>query len=133
MDYIRRVNERAALGLAMARFHRKFDVLLTPTLPLSAFEAGLVAPPGTDQTDWAHWTPFTFPFNCAAASRFNSVRLHRRGAAGRLQIVAAKHQDSVILRVARAFEQLCPMRLPASPPHAVDRSTEKNNHELSAK
>jgi aspartyl-tRNA(Asn)/glutamyl-tRNA(Gln) amidotransferase subunit A len=29
-----------------------------------------------------------------------------------LQIVAAKHQDSVVLRVARAFEQLCPMRLP---------------------
>ena len=44
MDYMRRVNERAQLGLHMALFHREFDVLLTPTLPITAFETGLLAP-----------------------------------------------------------------------------------------
>jgi aspartyl-tRNA(Asn)/glutamyl-tRNA(Gln) amidotransferase subunit A len=108
------VNERAQLGLRMALFHREFDVLLTPTLPITAFETGLLAPAGTDQTDWAGWTPFSFPFNLTqqpAASipcGFTSARLPVG-----LQIVAAKYQDGLVLRVARAFEQLCPIQLPA--------------------
>ncbi len=114
MDYVRGVNERAQLGLHMALFHREFDVLLTPTLPLAAFEAGVLAPgDGTDQIDWAGWTPFSFPFNLTqqpAASvpcGFTSA-----GLPVGLQIIAAKYQDALVLRVARAFERLCPIRLP---------------------
>ena len=113
MDYVRRVNERAQLGLHMALFHRDFDVLLTPTMPLAAFDAGMLAPPGSDQNDWARWTPFSFPFNLTqqpAASipcGFTSA-----GLPVGLQIVAAKYQDALVLRVARAFEQLCPIQLP---------------------
>jgi aspartyl-tRNA(Asn)/glutamyl-tRNA(Gln) amidotransferase subunit A len=113
MDYMRRVNERAQLGLHMALFHREFDVLLTPTLPITAFETGFLAPTGSDQTDWAGWTPLSFPFNLTqqpAASipcGFTSA-----GLPVGLQIVAAKYQDGLVLRVARAFEQLCPIKLP---------------------
>jgi aspartyl-tRNA(Asn)/glutamyl-tRNA(Gln) amidotransferase subunit A len=113
MNYVRRVNERAQLGLHMALFHREFDVLLTPAMPLAAFDAGILAPPGSDQNDWAQWTPFSFPFNLTqqpAASipcGFTSA-----GLPVGLQIVAAKYHDALVLRVARAFEQLCPIRLP---------------------
>ena len=113
MEYMRRVNERAQLGLHMALFHREVDVLLTPTLPITAFETGLLAPAGSDQTDWTGWTPFSFPFNLTqqpAASipcGFTSA-----GLPAGLQIVAAKYQDGLVLRVARAFEQLCPIKLP---------------------
>jgi aspartyl-tRNA(Asn)/glutamyl-tRNA(Gln) amidotransferase subunit A len=113
MNYVRRVNERAELGLCMARFHREFDVLLTPTLPLTAFEAGHVAPPGSDQTDWAHWTPFTFPFNLTQQPAASiPCGFTAAGLPVGLQIVAAKYQDGLVLRVARAFEELCPIRLP---------------------
>jgi aspartyl-tRNA(Asn)/glutamyl-tRNA(Gln) amidotransferase subunit A len=113
MDYVARVNERAELGLRMARFHREFDVLLTPTLPLAAFEAGHVAPPGSEQTDWAAWTPFSFPFNLTQQPAASiPCGFTTAGLPVGLQIVAAKHHDSVVLRVARAFEQLCPIRLP---------------------
>ena len=115
MDYLRRVNERAELGLHMARFHREFDVLLTPTLPLAAFEAGHVAPPGSDQADWAPWTPFTFPFNLTQQPAASiPCGFTAAGLPVGLQIVAAKHQDSLVLRVARAFEELCPIPLPAA-------------------
>jgi Asp-tRNA(Asn)/Glu-tRNA(Gln) amidotransferase A subunit family amidase len=30
-----------------------------------------------------------------------------------MQIVAAKYQEDLVLRVARAFEELCPIKLPA--------------------
>ncbi len=113
MDYARRVSERAQLGLAMARFHREFDVLLTPSLPLTAFDVGHLAPPGTEQTDWAHWTPFSFPFNLTQQPAASiPCGFTAAGLPVGLQIVAAKYQESLVLRVARAFEELCPIRLP---------------------
>jgi aspartyl-tRNA(Asn)/glutamyl-tRNA(Gln) amidotransferase subunit A len=116
-DYVKRVSERAELGLAMARFHREFDVLLTPTLPLTAFEAGHLAPPGTEQTDWAHWTPFSFPFNLTQQPAASiPCGFTAAGLPVGLQIVAAKYQESRVLRVARAFEEICPIQLPIPPP-----------------
>ncbi len=83
MDYVRWVNQRAELGLCMARFHREFDVLLTPTLPLTAFEAGRLAPERTDQTNWTHWTPFSFPFNLTQQPAASiPVRVYPRRPAG---------------------------------------------------
>ncbi len=114
MEYVRCVNARADLGLRMARFYGEFDVLLTPTLPIPAFETGHLAPQGTDQTNWTHWTPFSFPFNLTqqpAASipcGFTSA-----GLPVGMQVVAAKYQEDIVLRVARAFEELCPITLPA--------------------
>jgi aspartyl-tRNA(Asn)/glutamyl-tRNA(Gln) amidotransferase subunit A len=113
MDYVRRVNQRAQLGLHMALFHREFDVLLTPTMPLTAFDAGILAPPGSDQDDWAWWTPFSFPFNLTQQPAASiPCGFTPAGLPVGLQIAAAKYQDALVLRVARAFEQLCPIRLP---------------------
>jgi len=113
MEYARRLSERADLGLRMARFHRDFDVLLTPTLPLTAFAAGHVAPPGADQTDWAHWTPFSFPFNLTQQPAASiPCGFTTAGLPVGLQIVAAKYREGLVLRVARAFEELCPIKLP---------------------
>jgi aspartyl-tRNA(Asn)/glutamyl-tRNA(Gln) amidotransferase subunit A len=56
MDYIAATNQRAALGHHMNVFHTSYDVLLTPTLPIPAFEVNRIAPKGTDQSNWMHWT-----------------------------------------------------------------------------
>ena len=44
---------------------QRFDLLLTPTLPVTAFTAGLDEPDGWQRATLAplDWTPFTFPFN----------------------------------------------------------------------
>ena len=47
----------------MSRFHEQWDLLLTPTLPIAAFEAGREVPEGADDPRWPGWTPFTYPFN----------------------------------------------------------------------
>ena len=48
----------------MARFHEKYDLLLTPQMPIPALEAGRVTPPdGSYGDDWIGWSPFTYPFN----------------------------------------------------------------------
>jgi aspartyl-tRNA(Asn)/glutamyl-tRNA(Gln) amidotransferase subunit A len=113
MDYVAAVNRRAEIGYHMAQFHRDFDVLLTPTLPLAAFEAGHVAPPSTGQTNWMHWAPFSFPFNLTQQPAASiPCGFTSSGLPVGLQIVAAKHRDDLVLRVARAFESVHPIKRP---------------------
>jgi aspartyl-tRNA(Asn)/glutamyl-tRNA(Gln) amidotransferase subunit A len=113
MDYVAAIDKRGALGLQMAEFHQHWDVLLTPSVAIPAFEAGRVAPEGTDQANWTHWTPFSFPFNLTqqpAASM--PCGFTRGGLPVGLQIVAAKYRDDLVLRVARAYERENPIVLP---------------------
>jgi aspartyl-tRNA(Asn)/glutamyl-tRNA(Gln) amidotransferase subunit A len=123
MDYVAAVNRRADIGFHMAQFHRDVDVLLTPTLPLAAFEVGHVAPPATDQTNWMHWTPFSFPFNLTQQPAASiPCGFTASGMPVGLQIVATKHRDDVVLRVARAFESVHPIKRPAIDSAPDDRA-----------
>jgi aspartyl-tRNA(Asn)/glutamyl-tRNA(Gln) amidotransferase subunit A len=113
MDYVGALDDRGALGHYMSVFHQDYDLLITPTLPIPAFEAGRLAPAGVDQTNWMDWTPFSYPFNltqqpaasipCGFTSSGLPVGLH---------IVAAKYRDDIVLRGARAYETRNPIKLP---------------------
>ncbi|MGH3663074.1 MAG: amidase, partial [Micromonosporaceae bacterium] len=62
-EYLTAQDVRMQLGVHMGIFHQQYDVLITPTMPIPAFEAGHDVPPGSDFTEWPQWTPFTYPFN----------------------------------------------------------------------
>ena len=48
----------------MVRFHERYDLLLTPQMPLPAIEVGHVTPPeGGWGDEWIGWSPYTYPFN----------------------------------------------------------------------
>jgi aspartyl-tRNA(Asn)/glutamyl-tRNA(Gln) amidotransferase subunit A len=116
MDYIAATNARAALGHHMSVFHTSYDVLLTPTLPIPAFEAGRIAPTGTDQSSWVDWTPFNYPFNLTQQPAASiPCGFTASGLPVGLQIVAAKYRDDLVLRVARAYETLNPIKTPPIP------------------
>ena len=114
MDYLKAVDQRGALGSQMALFHQKFDVLLTPTLPITAFEVNRIAPQGwPDQGDWVPWTPFCHPFNLTQQPAASiPCGLTRQGLPVGLQIVAAKYRDELVLRAARAYESAVPHAAP---------------------
>ena len=60
----RRFTARADIANAMARFHEKYDLLLTPQMPIPALEAGRVTPAdGSYGDNWINWSPYTYPFN----------------------------------------------------------------------
>ena len=47
-----------------ARFHEKYDLLLTPQMPIPALEAGRVTPAdGSYGESWINWSSYTYPFN----------------------------------------------------------------------
>src|SRR5258706_10268376 len=54
---------REAFARRMCQLHQTYDLLLTPQLAVTAFEAGHEVPPGSDRTRWWEWSPFPYPFN----------------------------------------------------------------------
>lgn len=109
VDYLRANALRAAMGIAMGKFHETYDLLLTPTVPIPAFAAGLEVPEGWPAPRWTSWTPFTYPFNMTqqpAASvpcGFTSAGLPIG-----LQVVGPRHSDALVLAACNAFEQAQP-------------------------
>ncbi len=115
MDYLRAVTRRGALGQRMNLFHRDYDLLLTPTLPITAFAAGQEVADPAGQSRWADWTPFSYPFNltqqpaCTVPCGFT-----RAGLPVDLQIVGPMHADALVLRAARAYEAAHPFAMPSA-------------------
>ncbi|MEU4348685.1 amidase [Streptomyces sp. NPDC023838] len=105
LDYLAALDVRAALGHRMARFHRSYDLLVTPTLPITAFEAGAEVPTGSGLRRWTGWTPFTYPFNMTCQPALTvPVGTDAAGLPIGLQLVAARHRDDLVLRAAYALE-----------------------------
>jgi aspartyl-tRNA(Asn)/glutamyl-tRNA(Gln) amidotransferase subunit A len=91
------------------RFMERYDLLLTPTLPVTAFAAGADHPPGT--TDYG-WVPFTYPFNLTGLPAISVPAGLAGGLPAGLQIVGRWRADRTVLRAAAAFERARPW-LPA--------------------
>jgi aspartyl-tRNA(Asn)/glutamyl-tRNA(Gln) amidotransferase subunit A len=113
LDLLRAWAARDAYGRAMQAFFRRFDLLLTPSLPLVAFEAGAETPAGRGMDSWFDWSPWHYPFNFTqqpAASL--PCGLTREGLPAGLQIVAARYREDLVLRASRAYESVHPFALP---------------------
>ncbi|MFF7752604.1 amidase [Streptomyces sp. NPDC007971] len=104
LDHLAAVDVRMDLGRRMGRFHERYDLLVTPTLPLTAFEAGEEVPRGSGLRRWTGWTPFTYPFNLTQQPAASvPVGTDGDGLPVGLQIVAARHRDDLVLRAAHAL------------------------------
>lgn len=116
-DFVRAANARGALSFAMARFHERYDLLLTPTVSTPAFEAGHDTPPdGRYGSDWLGWTPYSYPFNLTLQPAASvPCGLTASGLPVGLQIVGPMGRDDLVLRAARAFEVARPWPLIAEP------------------
>lgn len=104
LDYLAAVDVRMDLGRRMGRFHERYDLLVTPTLPITAFEAGAEVPKGSGHRRWTGWTPFTYPFNLTQQPAATvPVGADDAGLPIGLQLVAARHRDDLVLRAAHAL------------------------------
>ncbi|MFH8792413.1 amidase [Streptomyces sp. NPDC017941] len=104
LDYLAAVDVRTELGRRMGRFHERYDVLVTPTLPVTAFEAGVEVPARSGLRRWTGWTPFTYPFNMTQQPAASvPCGADAEGLPAGVQIVAARHADALVLRVAQAL------------------------------
>ncbi|MFL6119645.1 amidase [Actinophytocola sp.] len=107
VDYLEATATRAALGKTMGEFHERYDLLVTPTVPIPAFEAGVETPSGTGR--WTGWTPFTYPFNMTQQPAATlPCGVTSAGLPVGLQVVGPRHADARVLAAGAAFERVRP-------------------------
>ena len=110
LDYLEAVNDRMILCERMALFHNKYDLLLTPTLPITAFAAGREVPEDWPSTRWPSWTPFTYPFNLTGQPAISvPCGFATSGLPIGLQLVGPKFEDAAVLRAAQAYQLAAPL------------------------
>lgn len=98
--------QRGALGAHMKKFMLKYDALITPTMPITAFEAGKLQPADPDNRGkWVNWTPFTYPFNLTQQPAASvPCGFTKAGMPIGMQIVGRMFDDARVLRIAAAYE-----------------------------
>lgn len=103
---------RIAMGRAMGAYHQRFDVMVTPMMPIPAFKAGQdLSEPG--QRTWMDWSPFTYPFNMTRQPAASvPCGFSRDGLPVGLHIVGRMYDEATVLRVARAYERAMPPVFP---------------------
>ncbi len=117
VDYLGADLVRTALARQIAEFHRKYDLLLTPTMPVPALPVGQDLNDSTTERHWIDWSPFTYPFNMTRQPAASiPCGLTSAGLPIGLQIVGPLYTDDRVLRAARAFEAAQPeLRPPLEP------------------
>ena len=104
-DYFEAVRQRGALGTHMRLFMERYDLLVTPTLPIAAFEAGKLSPVDDGMGKWVNWTPFSYPFNLTQQPAASvPCGFTKAGLPIGLHIVGKMFDDRSVLRASQAYE-----------------------------
>ncbi|HEX2282917.1 MAG TPA: amidase [Thermomicrobiales bacterium] len=110
-EFVAAHTRRASYYQSMRRFMEEFDLLLTPTLPITAFEVGKDHPGEIcgKPTTYLGWTAFAYPFNITGLPAASvPCGFDRNGLPIGLQIVGRWRDDQSVLNAAAAFEQAAP-------------------------
>ncbi len=103
--------KRAQFGAQMDALLKIYDYVISPTVPISAFEAGPETPKGGGFESWVEWSSFSFPINlsqqpaCSLPCGFTAGGLPIG-----LQIIGARGDDEAVLNAALTYQQMYPDR-----------------------
>jgi len=113
VDFLGAEALRIEAAHAMARFHQRFDLVLTAATPTAAFAADQPTLHAREAL-WRDWAPWTAAFNLTRQPAVAvPVGLDAAGMPRGVQVAAALHRDDLALRGARAIELTA--AVPASP------------------
>ena len=105
--------KRGALDSHMRQFMQHWDLLVTPTVAVPAFDARPAGHTPMDPQAMLGWSPYSYPFNLTQQPAITlPCGLTRDGMPIGVQIVGPMFGDALVLRAARAFESACPVRRP---------------------
>lgn len=109
-DYLDGLQQRRAFNSTMFAMLERYDVLVMPTMPLTAFEADQEVPAGGEadaKLPWITWTPYTYPFNITGQPALTvPVGLSPSAMPVGLQVVGGWAQDALVLEVGARLERL---------------------------
>ena len=108
-DYYEKVFARYALREETRRFFERYDLLVTPTLPVPAFGAGVNVPPELPDRNVVSWVYYTYPFNLTGNPAASiPCGFTTDGLPVGLQVIARTNHEADVLRLSAAFESARP-------------------------
>jgi amidase/aspartyl-tRNA(Asn)/glutamyl-tRNA(Gln) amidotransferase subunit A len=107
VELVQAHGRRAQFGAAFDALFADLDIIVSPALPLTAFEVGHEVPPGSGLSRWTEWAGFSYPINLAQAPAcVVPCGFGDDGMPVSLQIIGRRGDDSGVLAAAAAFEAL---------------------------
>jgi aspartyl-tRNA(Asn)/glutamyl-tRNA(Gln) amidotransferase subunit A len=107
-QYFAAINKKRAFVSAACRIFDSFDILLMPTMPLTAFDAKDEVPAGGEADaplPWVTWTPYTYPFNISGQPTISlPCGLAPDGLPVGLQVVGPWGSDALVVKTSRLIE-----------------------------
>ena len=108
-EYYRRVFGRYEFREKVRKFFERYDLLITPTTPVTAFDLGRDVPPELEGANIVSWIAYTYPANlCGLPAASVPCGFTQTGLPAGLQIVGRALGEVDILRAAAAFEAARP-------------------------
>ena len=95
----------------MYQLFKNYDILITPTTALPAFELGIMFPPKINGINVSPtgWQPFSYPFNLTGHPAATvPCGWSNEGLPIGMQIVGKRFDDKTVLQVSKAFEEIAP-------------------------
>ena len=112
-DYFRLAQRRDGDGASLSALFEAVDVMVLPTVPIVAFDAGRDVPSGWRDPSWMSWNPYTPAFNALHVPALSYPVLPKAAALPvGVQLVAPKLHDRLLIRLAGWLEERLPVRLP---------------------
>jgi aspartyl-tRNA(Asn)/glutamyl-tRNA(Gln) amidotransferase subunit A len=113
LDVQRLTLRRGDLGSHMRQFMQRFDLLVTPSVAVPAFDARPAGSVPLTPEAMLGWTPFSYPFNLTQQPAITvPCGLTTDGLPIGLQLVGPMFADALVLRAARAYEAIHPVPRP---------------------
>jgi aspartyl-tRNA(Asn)/glutamyl-tRNA(Gln) amidotransferase subunit A len=108
-DYYTKVFARYALRDTLRTFFEKYDLLISPVIPVSSLDAGKNIPDALTDRNLVSWVYYTYPFNLTGQPAASvCAGLAPDGMPVGLQIVGRSHCEDDVVRAAAAFERSQP-------------------------
>src|SRR5260370_14374588 len=97
-DYYEKVFKRYVLRDSIRTFFDKYDLLLSPTLPVSSLAVGKDIPEQLPDRNLVSWVYYTYPFNLTGQPAASiCAGIASDGLPGRLQIVARRNMETNVI------------------------------------
>ena len=108
-EYWTQVFSRYRFREEMRQFMEKYDLLVSPVLPVPAFDVGLNLPPQMPDANVISWVSYTYPFNLTGQPGASlPVGFTGEGLPVGLQLISKAIRETDIFRIAAALEAARP-------------------------
>jgi aspartyl-tRNA(Asn)/glutamyl-tRNA(Gln) amidotransferase subunit A len=112
-QYVDAVGQRAALGQALRQFFDRFDLLLSPTMPIPAAYADPRDDDAPNPNNFPNWMPYTSPFNLTKNPSCSIPCGFADGLPIGLQVTGPLFGDLAVLQACQAYETVAGPGWPA--------------------